>query len=167
LKKHTYGKEINFKNYFLFFSLTSKAISIKKSNITATTSVVNGTVILFINSSTVCNANQVNVQSITIRVINNLYLPEINWDDNLIKAIENKSTTVPKRKKNNTKPIREYGDVYCTPNNLKKPTMPKKKLPITKVTDRTTRSVNDVITIIFSNKSKSRNGFLLLFRFIA
>ena len=123
-------------------------------------SVVNGMVILFINSSTVCNANQVNVQSITIRVINNLYLPDIYLDDNLIKTMENKSNIKPKRKKNNTKPIREYVDVYCTPNKLKKPEIPKNKLPITIVIDKTIISVSAVITNIFSNKFKFRNRYL-------
>ena len=131
-----------------------------KNNKTATISVVNGIVILFINSSTVCNANQVNVQSITIRVINNLYLPDIYTDDNLIKAIENKSNTKPKRKKNNTKPIREYGDVYCTPNKLKKPAIPKKMQPIIIEIDRITSNVNAVTTIIFSKKFISLNELL-------
>ena len=113
-------KDLTYKICLLSFSLSLKATSIENNNKTATISVLDGIVILFINSSTVCNASQVNVQSINSFVINNLYLPDIYWDNSLVKAIENKSTIKPKRKKNITKPIREYGDVYRTPNKLKK-----------------------------------------------
>jgi len=65
------------------------------NNKTVTVSVFNGIVMLFIASSTICNANQVNVQSINIRVKNDLYFPDTYWDNNVIKVIEIKSTTPP------------------------------------------------------------------------
>nr|WP_260871721.1 hypothetical protein [Bacillus sp. X1(2014)] len=51
-------------------------MSIQNNNKTAMISVFDEIVLLSKYSSTVCNASQVNVQSITIRITNYLYLPE-------------------------------------------------------------------------------------------